>query len=162
MVSLLESILSSDCWQFFRLRRVHSGRWQHGREITARLVSALVLRYLTTVTPSSPVYQWLHCRHCRRGSWIVIDIRPGEHVTRGEERIYCLGGYSPSQGVSTPSKLSVDVHSRFMPSGYLEITAWKSTPYNWSSSPSFLARWPTQSVPGGVTPRLLTSSVLRH
>jgi len=26
-----------------------------------------------------------------------------------------------------------------MPSGYSEITAWKSMPYNWSSSPSFLA-----------------------
>jgi len=55
-------------------------------------------------------------------------------------------------GVTISNKLSVGEHVQqtvsrcaqsfhhFMPSGYSEITAWKSTPYNWSSSPSFLAR----------------------
>jgi len=39
-------------------------------------------------------------------------------------------------------------------------TARKSTPYNKSSSQSFLARWPTLSVPGGGTPRLLCLEAL--
>ena len=50
---------------FFHLRHLRSVRRQLGRDVSAKLVSALVLSRLITATPSSRVFRRRHLHHYR-------------------------------------------------------------------------------------------------